>query len=169
MAVVVPLTLFHLYIFGENVFSLSTLSEKRTVDTRTIVMNEADVTSTYLSLIGCSDRELGRFVPLRVRRSRGAMYSGHGRLCVCLCVSLAVFPHYCTDPDVTWWNGRVPSTPWVKKGCHPNHGHNFVNSWSICKILSLLHYLGKLKNQTFAILMHVKHVSNVPFCHLSHR
>jgi len=25
----------------------------------------------------------------------------------------------------------------------------------------LLHYLGKLKNQKFAILMHVKHVSNV--------
>jgi len=59
-------------------------------------------------------------------------------------------------------------TPWVKKGCHPNHGYNFVNSWSIFKILSLLqtavnfqqnlyyvthrtlrillHYLGKLKN-----------------------
>jgi len=30
------------------------------------------------------------------------------------------------------------TTPWVKKGCHPNHGCNFVNSWSICKILSLL-------------------------------
>ena len=25
-----------------------------------------------------------------------------------------------------------------KKGCHPNHGYNFVNSWCICKILSLL-------------------------------
>jgi len=25
-----------------------------------------------------------------------------------------------------------------KKGCHPNHGYNFVNSWSICKLLSLL-------------------------------
>ena len=65
-----------------------------------------------------------------------------------------------------------------KKGCHPNHGYNFVNSWSICKILSLLqtavnfqqnpywvthhtlsmllHYLGKLKNQKFALCMHVK-------------
>jgi len=29
-------------------------------------------------------------------------------------------------------------TPWVKKGCHPNHGYNFANSWSIFKILSLL-------------------------------
>jgi len=28
----------------------------------------------------------------------------HGRLCVCLrvCLSLATFPHYCTDPNVTW-------------------------------------------------------------------
>jgi len=25
-----------------------------------------------------------------------------------------------------------------QKRCHPNHGYNFVNSWSICKILSLL-------------------------------
>jgi len=33
----------------------------------------------------------------------------------------------------------------------------------------LLHYLGKLKNQKFAILMHVKHVSNVIFYHLSNR
>jgi len=31
------------------------------------------------------------------------MYTGHGRLCVCL--SLAAFPHYCTDPDVTLGNG----------------------------------------------------------------
>jgi len=33
---------------------------------------------------------------------------------------------------------NLSSTLWVKKGCHPNHGYNFVNSWSICKILSLL-------------------------------
>jgi len=32
----------------------------------------------------------------------------------------------------------VITTPWVKKGCHRNHGYNFVNSGSICKILSLL-------------------------------
>jgi len=32
------------------------------------------------------------------------MYVGHGRLCVCL--SLAVFPHHCTDPDVSWGNGK---------------------------------------------------------------
>ena len=55
-----------------------------------------------------------------------------------------------------------------QKMSHPNHGYNYVNSWSICKIISLLqrqinfqqnlyqfihhtlsvllHYLGKLKN-----------------------
>ena len=47
-------------------------------------------------------------ITFRVSRRRREMYSGHDRLCVCL--SLAAFPHYCTDPDVTWGNGRdVPS------------------------------------------------------------
>jgi len=32
------------------------------------------------------------------------MYIGHGRQCVCL--SLATFPHYCTDPNVNWGNVR---------------------------------------------------------------
>jgi len=27
-------------------------------------------------------------------------------LSVCVCLSLAAFPHYCTDPDVPWGNGR---------------------------------------------------------------
>ena len=32
------------------------------------------------------------------------MYIGHG--CPCVCLFLAAFPHYCTDPDVTWeWHG----------------------------------------------------------------
>ena len=31
-------------------------------------------------------------------------------VCVSVCLSLAAFPHYCMDPNVTWWNGRgVPS------------------------------------------------------------
>jgi len=36
------------------------------------------------------------------------MYIGHARLSVCLsvCLSIAAFPHYCTDPDVSWENGR---------------------------------------------------------------
>ena len=39
------------------------------------------------------------------------MCIGHGRLCVCMsvCLCLAAFPHYCSDPDVTWRNGsRFP-------------------------------------------------------------
>jgi len=40
------------------------------------------------------------FFTFRIRRSWGEMYSGHCRLCVCL--SIAAFPHYCMDPDVSW-------------------------------------------------------------------
>ena len=28
------------------------------------------------------------------------------RVCVSVCLSAAVRPHYCTDPDVTWGHGR---------------------------------------------------------------
>jgi len=45
-------------------------------------------------------------VTIRVSRKRRKKYIGHARLCVrlfvCLDLSLAAFPHYCTDPDVTW-------------------------------------------------------------------
>ena len=50
-------------------------------------------------------------VTFRARRSRGEMFIGHGRLCVCVsvfCLSLAAFPYYCTDPDVSWGNGGSP-------------------------------------------------------------
>jgi len=43
------------------------------------------------------------FITFRVRNSRGEMYIDHG--CLCVCVSLAAFPHYCTDPAVTLGNG----------------------------------------------------------------
>ena len=45
-------------------------------------------------------RRIQTVVTFRVRRSRGEMYTGHDRLCVCL--SLAAFRHCCTDPDVSW-------------------------------------------------------------------
>jgi len=32
------------------------------------------------------------------------MYNGHG--CLCVCLSIAAFPLYCTDPDVTWGNSK---------------------------------------------------------------
>jgi len=38
------------------------------------------------------------------------VYIGHARLSVCVSVCLSVCPsphsHYCTDPDVSWGNGR---------------------------------------------------------------
>ena len=37
-------------------------------------------------------------------RRRHKVYCGHARLCVCL--SVAVCPHSCTDPDVTWGRSR---------------------------------------------------------------
>ena len=45
-------------------------------------------------------------ITLRVSHRRCKMYSGHLCVCVCVCVFLAAFPHYCTDPDVSWGNGR---------------------------------------------------------------
>jgi len=43
-----------------------------------------------------------------VSRRWHKMYCGHARLCVCLsvCLSVAIRPHYCTDLDVTWGHGR---------------------------------------------------------------
>ena len=41
-------------------------------------------------------------VTFHLRCSRGEMYNGHS----CVCLSLAAFPHYCTDPNVTLGNGR---------------------------------------------------------------
>jgi len=47
-------------------------------------------------------------VTFRVSRRQHDMYSDHARLCVCLsvCLWLAAFTHYCTDPVLTWGNGR---------------------------------------------------------------
>jgi len=54
--------------------------------------NQCDFTTTKFS------------VTFRVSGRRREMYSGHG--CLCVCLSLAAFPHYCTYPDVTWQNVR---------------------------------------------------------------
>ena len=52
--------------------------------------------------------DLCELITFCVSRRRRKMYCGHERLCVCLsvCLSAAVCPHYCTDPDVTWESGR---------------------------------------------------------------
>jgi len=43
------------------------------------------------------------FVAFRVSHRQREMYCGHARLCVCL--SAAACPHYCTDSDVTSESG----------------------------------------------------------------
>ena len=47
----------------------------------------------------CCLLTLSPVVTFCVSRRRRKMYCGHARLCVCL--SAAVRPHYCMDPDVT--------------------------------------------------------------------
>ena len=45
-------------------------------------------------------------ITFRVRRSGGEIYSGHGRLCVCVCLSVPRrIPTLLHGPDVTWENG----------------------------------------------------------------
>jgi len=41
---------------------------------------------------------------------------------VCVCLSVASCPHYCTDPDVTWGNGReCPLVVHYSKDLHAVH------------------------------------------------
>jgi len=56
-----------------------------------------------LSFLQCFD-----IVTFRVRCCWGDMYIGHG--CLCVCLSLAACPHYCTDPGVSWGMVWLPSS-----------------------------------------------------------
>jgi len=48
--------------------------------------------------------------------------------------------------------------------------HYYKEHYTHHTLSMLLHYLGKLKNQKYIVLlMHVKHVSNATFYHLSNR
>ena len=79
------------------------------------------------------------FITVRVRRSRGEMYIGHGRLCVCVCVCVCLsVPHYCTDPDVTWGNGRecpLVVHNWVD--LQSIHGFCCYDNIRVCKLIAL--------------------------------
>ena len=64
------------------------------------------------------------------------MYIGHGRLCVCL--SLFAFPHYYTDPDVTWQNGRVcPVVVHYWVDLESVHGFRCYDNIDVCKFIIL--------------------------------
>jgi len=42
----------------------------------------------------------------RVVLDTRTVYSSRASVCLFVCLSIAAWPHYCTDPDVTWGNGR---------------------------------------------------------------
>ena len=69
-----------------------------------------------------------RIITFCVSRRRRKMYCGHAHLCVCL--STAASPHYCTDPDVTWGSGR---------GCPL-----VVHSWADLQSVHGLHCCGNI-------------------------
>jgi len=56
------------------------------------------------------------------------VYIGHAHLCVCL--SLAAFPHYCMDPDITWGNGRrYRQVVHYWQNLRPVHGFRSMTTW----------------------------------------
>ena len=66
------------------------------------------------------------------------MYIGHGRLCVCVCLSLATFPHYCMDPDVIWGNGRqCPRVVYYWADLQSVHGFHCYDNIHVCKLIAL--------------------------------
>jgi len=81
------------------------------------------------------------------------MYWSRVSVCLCVCLSLAAFPHYCMDPDVTRGNGRgcpVVVHYWADlhsvRGfrCHDNIALNTKCQWVlvlavclICRVLAL--------------------------------
>ena len=42
----------------------------------------------------------------REAQPRRNVYWSRPSVCLCVCLSFATFPYYCTDPDVTWGNGK---------------------------------------------------------------
>jgi len=84
-------------------------------------------------------------VTFRVSRRQHEMYSGHGRLCVYLSVSLATFSHYCTDPDVTLGSGR---------GC-PLVVHLWADLQSVHRFCWYDNIVANAKCQRVLVLAHV--------------
>jgi len=58
-----------------------------------------------------------------------------GQFVNCFCIMMS---HLCGCFHWRWNSFSKNIHCELKKGCHPNHGYNFVNCWLICKILSLL-------------------------------
>jgi len=59
-------------------------------------------------------------------------------LCLCLCLSVAACPHYCTDPDVSWRNGRgclLVVHYWAD--LQSVHGFRCYDNIQVCKHIAL--------------------------------
>ena len=103
-------------------------------------------------------------ITFRVRHSRGEMemYIGHGRLFVCL--SLAAFPHYCADPDVTRGNGRgcaLVVQHWT--ALQSLHRFRCYDSIHVCKLIAL--YTANTYSAEFeiAVISYVSFITSVSF------
>ena len=58
--------------------------------------------------------------------------------CVSGCLSLATFPHYCTDPDVTWGNGRgCPLVVHYWADMQLVHEFHCYDNTHVCKLIVL--------------------------------
>jgi len=82
------------------------LNRSQVIKSATPTLCQIWCTSVHEGPLGEQVKYNQLFITFRVSRRRREVYSGHARLCICLCLSAAACPHYCTDPDVTWGNGR---------------------------------------------------------------
>jgi len=59
-------------------------------------------------------------------------------ICVSVSLSLAIFPHYCTDRDVTWKNGReCPLVVHYRADLQSARGFHCYDNRHICKLTAL--------------------------------
>ena len=57
---------------------------------------------------------------------------------MCVCLFLATFPHYCTDPDVTWGNGRgCPLVVHYWADMQLVHEFHCYDNTHVCKLIVL--------------------------------
>jgi len=64
---------------------------------------------SYDYICGLVNRVQFVIITFCVSHRRRKIYCGHSRVCL----SAAIRPHYCTDPDVTWGRGRGRGCPLV--------------------------------------------------------
>jgi len=61
-------------------------------------------------------------------------------VCLSACLSLGPFPHYCTDPDVTWEMVGVLSSCALLADLQSVHGFRCYGNIPVCKLIALYAY-----------------------------